>query len=67
MAMMTPRLDVLGDFGAMLRHVGGNMATKIARMNQHRRQERIPEDLRVRLGPWTGGNVCRWYLAALLA
>jgi len=38
MAMMAPRWDVLGDFGAMLRHVGGKMATKSARMSQHRRQ-----------------------------
>ena len=38
MAMMAPRWDVLGDFGEMLRHVNGKMATKSARMSQHRRQ-----------------------------
>ena len=30
--------DLLGDFRVMLRHVGGKMATKSARMSQHKRQ-----------------------------
>ena len=38
MAVLTPRWAPLGDFGVMLRHVGGKMATKSARMSQHRRQ-----------------------------
>ena len=38
MAMLAPRWAALGDFGVMLRHVGGKMATKSARMSQHRRQ-----------------------------
>ena len=38
MTMLAPRWAVLGDFGVMLRHVGGKMATKSARMSQHRRQ-----------------------------
>ena len=37
-AMLAPRWAPLGDFKVMLRHVGGKMATKSARMSQHRRQ-----------------------------
>ena len=39
MAMLAPRWALLGDFWVMLSHVGGKMATKSARMSQHRRQE----------------------------
>ena len=42
MAMLATRWAVLGDFGVMLRHVGGKMATKSARMSQHRRQGANP-------------------------
>ena len=38
MAMLAPRWALLGDFWVMLSHVGGKMATKSARMSQHRRQ-----------------------------
>ena len=37
-AMLTPRYFFLVDAGAMLRHVGGKMATKSAKMRQHRRK-----------------------------
>ena len=36
--MLAPRWRWLVDVGAMLRHVGGKMATKIAKMRQHRRK-----------------------------
>ena len=36
MAVLAPRWAPLGDFKVMLRHVGGKMATKSARMSQHR-------------------------------
>ena len=42
MRLLAPRSAVLGDFGVMLRRVSGKMATKIARMNQHRRQGANP-------------------------
>ena len=42
MVMLATRWAVLGDFGVMLRHVGGEMATKSVRMNQHRRQGTNP-------------------------
>ena len=42
MAMFAPRWAVLGDLGVMLRHVGGKMVTKSAKMSQHRRQEANP-------------------------
>ena len=42
MAMLAPRWAVLGDFGAILRHASGKMATKSARMSQHRRQGANP-------------------------
>ena len=38
MAMLAPRWAPLGDFRVMLRHVGGKVATKTARMSQHKRQ-----------------------------
>ena len=38
MTMLAPRWAVLNDFGVILRHVGGKMVTKSARMSQHRRQ-----------------------------
>ena len=37
-AMLAPRWRCLVDVGAMLRHVGGKMATKSAKMRQHRRK-----------------------------
>ena len=45
-AMLAPRWRCLPDVGAMLRHVGGKMATKSAKMRQHRRK-RAPRLLRV--------------------
>ena len=42
MGLVAPRWAVLGDLGVMLRHVGGKMATKSARMSQHRRQGANP-------------------------
>ena len=42
MAVLAPRWVPLGDFEVVLRHVGGKMATKSARMSQHRRQEANP-------------------------
>ena len=36
--LLAPRWAVFGDLWVMLRHVGGKMVTKIARMSQHRRQ-----------------------------
>ena len=42
MAVLTPRWAPLGDFGVMLRHVGGKIATKSARMSQHGRQGANP-------------------------
>ena len=42
MTMLAPRWAVLGDFGVILRHVGGKMVTKSARMSQHRRQGANP-------------------------
>ena len=38
MAVLAPRWAPLGDFRVLLRHVGGKVATKSARMSQHRRQ-----------------------------
>ena len=38
MAVLAPRWAHLGDFRVILRHVGGKMAIKSARMSQHRRQ-----------------------------
>ena len=38
MAVLAPRWASVGDFWVILRHVGGKMATKSARMSQHRRQ-----------------------------
>ena len=37
-AMLAPRWRCLVDVGAMLRHVGDKMATKSAKMRQHRRK-----------------------------
>ena len=42
MTMLAPRWAVLGDLGVFLRHVGGKMVTKIARISQHRRQGANP-------------------------
>ena len=42
MAVLAPRWAPLGDFMVMLRHVGGNMAIKNARMSQHKRQGANP-------------------------
>ena len=38
MGLLAPRWAVLGDLEVMLRHVGGKMATKSAKMSQHRRK-----------------------------
>ena len=40
--LLAPRWAVFGDLWVMLRHVGGKMATKSAKMSQHRRQEANP-------------------------
>ena len=44
-AMLAPRWRCLVDVGAMLRHVGGKMATKSAKMRHHRRKRapRLPQ------------------------
>ena len=42
MAVLAPRWAPLCDFWVILRHVGGKMATKIARMSQHKRQRPNP-------------------------
>ena len=44
-AMLAPRWRCLVDVGAMLRHVGVKMATKSAKMRQHRRKRapRFPQ------------------------
>ena len=42
MAMLAPRWAPLGDFRVMLRHVGGKVATKTAKMSQHKRQRPNP-------------------------
>ena len=42
MTMLAPRWAVLGDLGVILRHVGGEMVIKSARMSQHRRQGANP-------------------------
>ena len=47
-AMLAPRWRCLVDVGAMLRHVGGKMATKSAKMRLHRRN-RAPRLMQ--LGP----------------
>ena len=56
MAVLAPRWAPLGDFWVMLRHVGGKMVTKSARMSQHNigAKERILEDLRILLGTHNG-------------
>ena len=73
MAVLAPRWAPLGDFWVMLRHVGGKMATKSARMSQHRRQGANPRGFEgsagaqdgrehLELGPWFGfwlGGVAR--------
>ena len=40
--MLAPRSRFLADVEAMLCHVGGKMATKSAKMSQHRRQGANP-------------------------
>ena len=42
MAMLAPRWAVLKNLGVVLRPVGRKMATKSARMSQHRRQGANP-------------------------
>ena len=71
MAVLAPRWAPLGDFWVMLRHVGGKMATKSAKMSQHRRQGpnprgfegfaadpygRAPAGRVGRVGFWLGGG-----------
>ena len=41
-----------GDLGLMLRHVGGKVATKSARMSQHRRQGANPRVFELLAGTW---------------
>ena len=71
MELLAPRWAVLGGLGVMLRHVGGNMVTKIARMSQHRRQGANPRGFEGSAGALEasspGGTTCLWYFAALLA
>ena len=54
MGLLAPRWAVLGDLGVMLRHVGGIMVTKIARMSQHRRQGANPRGFEGSAGPPDG-------------
>ena len=54
MGLLAPRWAVLGDLGVMLRHVGGKMVTKIARMSQHRRQGANPRGFEGSAGPPDG-------------
>ena len=65
--MLAPRWRWVADVGAMLRHVGGKMATKSAKMSQHRRQEANPggfegsagaQDLLRRTNRNTAANTC---------
>ena len=42
MAVLAPRWAPLDNFWVILRHVGGKMVTKSARMSQHRRQGANP-------------------------
>ena len=67
MGLLAPRWAVLGDLGVMLRHVGGKMATKSAKMSQHRRQEANPRGFEgsaglpdgrdtLSLAPWGAGR-----------
>ena len=53
-AMLATRWAALGDLGVMLRHVGGKIVTKSARMSQHSRQGANPPGFEVRLGPPDG-------------
>ena len=74
MAVLAPRWAPLGDFWVILLHVGGKMATKSARMSQHRHQRPNPRGFERftdgpdgrepaagvgRVGFWLGG-VARW-------
>ena len=54
MGLLAPRWAVLGDFGVILRHVGGKMVTKSARMSQHRRQGANPRGFEGSAGPPDG-------------
>ena len=54
MGLLVPRWAVLGDLGVILRHVGGKMVTKIARMSQHRRQGANPRGFEGSAGAWDG-------------
>ena len=63
MGLLVPRWAVLGDFGVILRHVGGKMVTKIARMSQHRRQGANPRGFQGSAGPPDGRGtlaLARW-------
>ena len=50
--MLTPRWRFMADVGAMLSHVGSKMATKSAKMRQHRRKRapRLPRVIPVDSG-----------------
>ena len=54
MAVLAPRWVSLGDFWVILRHVGGKMVTKSARMSQHRRQGANPRGFEGSAGPPDG-------------
>ena len=71
MGLLAPRWAVLDDLGVMLRHVGGKMVTKIARMSQHRRQGANPRGFEGSAGAQNGRERMeygwKWYFPALLA
>ena len=54
MTMLAPRWAVLGDFGVILRHVGGKLVTKSVKMSQHRRQGANPRGFQGSAGPPDG-------------
>ena len=56
MRLLAPRSAVLGDLWVMLRHVGGKMATKSAKMSQHRRQGANPRGFQDSAGTTDGRN-----------
>ena len=52
--MLAPRSSFWVDVEAMLCHVGGKMATKSAKMSQHRRQGANPRGFEVSAGTQDG-------------
>ena len=54
-AMLTPRWRFMVDVGAMLSHVGSKMATKTAKMRQHRRKKAPRLAQRIPVAAWRRG------------